>query len=435
MGIFDRAIKSICRKKGRSVPVAIVLGLVLAMLISIPPSIEESKAITQQTIDRLVEVSQTANNTMSMMACQIDCRLSKVAIDNFGPNNQTIQQLPLVNATNYANITTLDHVACVIPIFDQTVNNTEFLYSIYGLPLNDSVLFSDYSQLLPSNITSGRNFREADGGVVILHQDVADYFGVGVGGLVRVLNQSFVVVGIDGYSSLNRTAVYMSLDDAWSVTNSTGFVSNLVVFADSVYNVETLAGRISLMFSDLSVGFSSSLVYSFIQLQTQTEAQLVLAQSTMVTIERSGQAELAVVVVVVVLIVLFVMLYTVRERVREVGTLKALGAGHFTVLGQFVLEGMFLSLVAGVIGVMIGTVGASSVANLFLQGPIQAGTSAVSDSGVSLGDASSISISVAITPELVLFGLGAAILLGVLGSLYPAWRASIMCPAESMRQD
>jgi putative ABC transport system permease protein len=423
MGIVGRAVKSISRRRVRSVFVVIVLGLVLAMLVSIPPSIEESRVITQKTIDSLMEVSQTTNNTLSALACQIDCRLPKVVVEDFGPNNQTIQQLPLFNATNYANITKLEHVAGVVPVFDQVVNDADFLFSIYGLPLNDSLLFSgDYSQLLPSNITSGCNFRVGDGGVVVLHQTVADYFGVSVGNIVMVLNQSFTVIGVEGYSSLNQTAAYMSLQDAQKITNNTGFVSNLMVFADSVYAVESLAGGISLLFSDLSIGFSSSLVYSIISMQIQIEAQLLLAESTMAAIERSGQVELGVVVVVGVAIVLFVMLYTVRERMREIGTLKALGAGSFTVLGQFMLEGVLLSLVAGVIGVAIGAVGASSIANLLLQEPIQAGTSAVS-------------VSVAITPELVLFGLGAAILLGVLGSLYPAWRASIMRPAEAMRQN
>jgi hypothetical protein len=102
---------------------------------------------------------------MSTLACQIDCRLPKVVVEDFGPNNQTIQQLPLFNATKYANITKLEHVVCVVPVFDQVVNDTDFLFSIYGVPLNDPSLFSDdYLQFLPSNITSGCNFRVGDGG-------------------------------------------------------------------------------------------------------------------------------------------------------------------------------------------------------------------------------------------------------------------------------
>jgi putative ABC transport system permease protein len=40
-----------------------------------------------------------------------------------------------------------------------------------------------------------------------------------------------------------------------------------------------------------------------------------------------------------------------------------------------------------------------------------------------------------ITPELILLGFGVAVLLGTLGSLYPAWRAAKIRPAEAMRYE
>ena len=145
--------------------------------------------------------------------------------------------------------------------------------------------------------------------------------------------------------------------------------------------------------------------------------------------------EMGTVIVVDAAIVLFIMLYTVRERTREIGTLKALGAGNLTILGQFMLEGILLSLIAGTVGIIIGTVGATSLAGFLLPAPTQAGNSTVSSTGVSLGEVTSASISVNITPELVIFGLGISVLLGALGSLYPAWRAARTRPAEAMRYD
>ena len=47
------------------------------------------------------------------------------------------------------------------------------------------------------------------------------------------------------------------------------------------------------------------------------------------------------------LIVLFVMLYTVRERTKEIGTLKAIGFSNRTVMSQFLIEGILLSVIAG----------------------------------------------------------------------------------------
>ena len=92
---------------------------------------------------------------------------------------------------------------------------------------------------------------------------------------------------------------------------------------------------------------------------------------------------MAIVIAIDAAIILFIMLYTVRERTREIGTLKALGASSMAVLGQFMLEGILLSLIAGVVGIVIGTVGATSLANLLLPRPTQAGNSTVSSTGVS----------------------------------------------------
>ena len=66
------------------------------------------------------------------------------------------------------------------------------------------------------------------------------------------------------------------------------------------------------------------------------------------------------------LIVLFVMLYTVRERTKEIGTLKAIGFSNFTVMSQFMLEGILLSLLAGVVAIVIGTVAAPFLTSVLL---------------------------------------------------------------------
>jgi putative ABC transport system permease protein len=275
-----------------------------------------------------------------------------------------------------------------------------------------------------------------DVGVVVLQERVANYFGVGVGGTVSILGQNFNVVGIEGYDPVNETAAYMSLTDAQTLTSNIGNVTSYKVFVDNVNNVQSVATeKIGVMYPKLSVSIAASLVDSVIQMQTQTSEELQMAQASMSQIQSTGTMEIAVVTLVVAAIVLFIMLYTVRERTREIGTLKALGASSKAILGQFMLEGILLSLIAGIVGTVIGTVGATFLANLLLPHPTQAGNSTVSTAGVSIGSASSASISVTITPELVLLGLGVAVLLGALGSLYPAWRAARTRPAEAMRYE
>jgi putative ABC transport system permease protein len=139
------------------------------------------------------------------------------------------------------------------------------------------------------------------------------------------------------------------------------------------------------------------------------------------------------VVVATSLIVLFVMLYTVKERTKEIGTLKAIGFSNSTVMGQFMLEGILLSIIAGIVGIAIGIVAAPTLSVTFTSerwhrkreqlGSFQA-----------LQELDGLSVAT-LNPELILILFGAAVLLGTLGSLYPAWRAAKIRPAEAMKYE
>jgi putative ABC transport system permease protein len=140
------------------------------------------------------------------------------------------------------------------------------------------------------------------------------------------------------------------------------------------------------------------------------------------------------------------MLYTVRERTKEIGTMKAIGFSNWNVMSQFILEGILLTLVAGIVGIAIGSVGAPALSGLLLPhvsnpfgspgGRSGAGGFFVARSGGAFGGGVATAVSAAApSPELMLIALGAAVVLGALGSLYPAWRASRTRPAEAMRYE
>ena len=222
MGIFSRATRNISRRKTRSLLVIVVLSFALAMLISIPPSITASKATTQKTISALTEATQSVNATVTAVATQIDCHLPAVSVPNTGPDNQTIVEQPLMKVTDYTNLTSIPDVTNVIPIFDQTEFNGNFAFNVYGIPLDNASLQSICSLLLPSNITAGQNLQAGDSGVVVLQERVANHFNITVGGTINILNQTFQVVGIEGYTPVNETAAYMNLNDTQTITNNTG---------------------------------------------------------------------------------------------------------------------------------------------------------------------------------------------------------------------
>ncbi len=107
-----------------------------------------------------------------------------------------------------------------------------------------------------------------------------------------------------------------------------------------------------------------------------------------------------------------IMLVSVTERTREIGLRKAIGARKRTILQQFLVESVTLSLLGGLIGIVLGS-GLASLVALFSQGQFSA----------------------VVTPEAILLAVGFSAFVGVLFGVYPAWRASQLNPIEALRYE
>jgi len=163
------------------------------------------------------------------------------------------------------------------------------------------------------------------------------------------------------------------------------------------------------------------------------------AESTLSQTQAVATQEILIAVAATSLIIFFVMLYTVRERTKEIGVLKAIGFSNWNVMSQFMLEGTLISLMARVVGIVIGSIGAPILSSYLLphislfggsQGRFQ------SDFGsVNPGIASAAVATNVLDPQIILLAFGVAVLLGALGSLYPAWRAARTSPMEALRYE
>ena len=117
--------------------------------------------------------------------------------------------------------------------------------------------------------------------------------------------------------------------------------------------------------------------------------------------------------IVGVLGVLNTMMMSVSERTRELGTLRALGWTGQRVLGVIVIEGTFISIAGGLLGIGFGYLGTELLLAFFSRGYLVA----------------------SYLPETFLHGFLLALIVGLLGSLYPAMRASALQPAEALRYE
>jgi putative ABC transport system permease protein len=116
-----------------------------------------------------------------------------------------------------------------------------------------------------------------------------------------------------------------------------------------------------------------------------------------------------------------IMYIAVKERTKEIGVRKALGAQRFHIIGQFVSEAILLSLTGGVFGV------AMSWALVRLAWLIPAGDSVV--------DPISLLARPIIQVWLMVFVTFVLSLIGLLAGYFPARKAAIVEAAESLRYE
>jgi putative ABC transport system permease protein len=119
------------------------------------------------------------------------------------------------------------------------------------------------------------------------------------------------------------------------------------------------------------------------------------------------------------------MMMSVLERKDEVGVMMALGFTPAKVAGVFLTEGVVFGVVGGLLGVGLGLLGSIPLVTT----GITFGTDAVSKMPFPI----SSTIKGAITMEGIIVGLTVGILTTLLGTLYPAWKASQMPPVDALR--
>ncbi len=113
--------------------------------------------------------------------------------------------------------------------------------------------------------------------------------------------------------------------------------------------------------------------------------------------------------------VMNIMLIAVKDRTREIGVRKALGATTAAIQRQFFLEGFFLTMISGGLGMLVG-IGLCTLVNTMATLPIRF-------SGM------------IVTWSNALLALGALVLIGLVSSTLPARRAAQLPPTEALRYE
>ncbi len=237
-------------------------------------------------------------------------------------------------------------------------------------------------------------------GQIAVGQRALETIKMGVGDSLRIYGKLYRIVGIyETGQGMEESGGVFTLEDAQEIAQLERKVSLYQVGVRRGADTDEVMDRMEMLDLDLSISRTSD------RESDQQWADMLRGFAWGVS---------AIAVLIGGLGMMNAMVMSVLERTREIGTLRAVGWSRRRVLGLILGESMVLSLSGGIVGVVLG------VAMTEMAGRLP-GVGAMMEGAYSIG--------------IFVQGMGTAFFLGLIGGLYPAWRAANLQPVEALRYE
>lgn len=311
-------------------------------------------------------------------------------------------------------------------------------YSVYGTDVTEPAL----GPLTTSTITSGRTFKasETDAKVAVADSAYANEKKLKTGSTVTVKDTKFEIVGIATADSGDAAAnLYVPLKQAQTLGDAKDKVTTIYVKATDSQRIEGVKSAIQKNISGTTVTTSADLA--------DTVSGSLSTASSLAT--GVGKWLSVVVLAAAFLVAGLLTSSAVSRRVREFGTLKALGWRSGRVTRQVIGEAVVNGLVGGALGIALGLAGAYAVTAVSptLQAQLGGGTGGGAGGPGGLGgggmggpgrQTAAKTLDIALTAPVSLTTIALAVGLAVAGGLvaggFGGWRASRLRPADALRR-
>jgi putative ABC transport system permease protein len=305
-------------------------------------------------------------------------------------------------------------------------------------------------------LTSGRSFTKGDAGtdVAVIGQALATANNLSVGGTFTLdsttadstaaaTTTTLTVIGVyTTGTSFGDNALALPIDTARAIFDRGNEIDQATVKADTVDDVNRVA-------TDIKNTLGTEKADVTIALST-----LDSISSSISDAKSSSQVGMIAALVASAAIILFSVGLVARQRIREIGILKAVGASGWNVVGQFAVETGFTALAAAFLGALATFPLAQTVANGLVANPSTpavgpGGLVTVAGSGGAGGglffsvsgnattSANGIlgSVNVAVSPQVFLYAIAIAIALALIATIVPVWYVGRVRPAEVLRNE
>jgi ABC-type antimicrobial peptide transport system permease subunit len=290
----------------------------------------------------------------------------------------------------------VEAVSSMIQGYSQAENEPFFF--VFGYPVNSFVL--ERYQIKKGVSLNDPETRQTRGRPLILGSAAAEILKKDVGDMVRLTNTAFRVVGIyETGDAMEDAGAVISLKDAQELLGKPRQVSLFYIKLKDSKLKERFIHRIERRFSDLSISGMKEFADKQ-SMQDMFQAYVWVISGLAIVIGGVGMMNS--------------QLMSVYERTREIGVLRAMGWSRIRVLWMIFGEALVVCLGGGVLGSIMG------------YGLIFWLSKTTTFFGVSTSS---------VEPRIFITAFSVVILLGMVGGLYPAYRASKLLPVEALRYE
>jgi len=370
MSFFSLIVKNPFRNKTRTALAVVGIAIGIATIVALGIITDGLKASTEETL-------KAGGADFTIVEANVsDMFLSKVD-DSY--------------VDKVKNVTGVDDAVGVLTAVQPVGGNPYFV--IIGM---------DPAKLSMSGmkITSGTQF-SGDGKEVIIGKVAAEKLNKTVGDTITLGKEDYKITGIFETGDLQQDGgSFISLKNLQEMEDKPGKVTMIYVKIKKDAKVEDVTKAIEDQY-----GKDITTISSLEDLQNVDQG--------LNTIDTASWAISLLAIVIGGIGVINTMIMSVYERTREIGVLKAVGWKNRRILGMILGESLVLTLVAGLVGTIMGIIAIQLLMGLGMGGFIKP----------------------VYAPDVFLRAFIVALTVGLIGGFYPAYRASRLPPTEALRYE